>query len=281
MFPVMLIKKRTAGRILLCEALIVFASANVGWIDPLAEKVDEGNRMYGEQKYSEAQKKYQDAQTIDPESPAVYYNLADALYKQEQYDDAEELYNKVLDSADKKLKADALHNLGNVKVKKNELGEALKYYRQSIRLDPSDKDTRINYEYALRMLQQQEQEQQQQENQDQEQDQQDQQNQDQQQNQEQQQQQQNDESDNQQSQQQEEQQQDQEQQTQQDQQQKQNAQQQKQPLTSEQLEELKEKLKPDENIEANPYLQALEKQEFEKRKQKVYGDAKLFVENDW
>ena len=56
---------------------------------------------------------------------------------------------------------------------------------------------------------------------------------------------------------------------------------QKQPLTAEELEQLKEKLKPDEKIEANPYLRALEKQEFDQRQKKVYGDSRLYVEKDW
>jgi Ca-activated chloride channel homolog len=263
---------------------LFFCVSNIAWIDPVSDRVEEGNRLYDQEKYVEAQKKYQDAQTLNPELMELYYNLANSLYKQEKYDDAEGLYNKVLDDAGKEMKADALHNLGNIKVKKNELEEALKYYRKSIRLDPSDEDTRMNYEQALQMLQQQQQQQQQQnqedqddkEKQDSEQDQQDQQeaekdNQDSQNDQQQQ-----DGKDGQESEQEQEKQEEGNQQEQQP-----PSQEDKQPLTEEQLEELKEKLKPDEEIEANPYLRALEKQEVENRKKQVYGDSKLYIEKDW
>ena len=282
---------------------LFFCGSNIGWIDPLSERIEQGNRLYDQKKYAEAQQKYQDAQTLDPELMELYYNLADALYKQQKFDDAEGLYNKVVNGADKKLKADALHNLGNIKVKKKELEQALKYYRKSIRLNPSDQDTRMNYEQALQMLQQQQQQQQQdqknkdknQDNKQNQQDQQNQKNQDDQKKQDQKNQEKQDqkqsEKDNQDSQQDQQQQNgknDQESQQQQDQKQKegdsqeqQQPQQDKQPLTEEQLKQLQEKLKPDQKIEANPYLRALEKQEFENRRKQVYGDSKLYIEKDW
>jgi len=261
--------------------LFLFSLLNTGFIDPLADRAVKGNKLYWQKKYVDAQKEYQSAQRIAPDSPELFFNVANALYKQGKYDEAEVLYNKALGEGNNNLKARAHYNLGNVKVKKKQLEDALKSYRNAIKLNPDDKDARINYEHVLRMQQQQQQQQQQDQQKDKEQDKDKQddkeKNQDQQQNQQDQkkdQEKQEDSSD------QNQQKQDQQQQDQQK-SQPQGDQPQKQPLTPEQQKELKEKLKPDEKIEANPYLQALEKQEFEKRRQKKYGDSKLYIENDW
>jgi len=261
----------------------LFLVCNIGWIDPLADKTEKGNKLYSQSKFADAQKQYQSAQTIDPDSPQLYFNLADTLYKQEKYDAAEGLYKKALATNDKRLKAQANYNLGNVNVKKNKLKEALGLYRKAIKLDPADKDARINYEHVLRMIQEQQQQQQQQE---QNKDQQDKDKEKDQQNKEQQQQDQQQDKEDQEQQKQKQQQDKEDQEQQNDQQNQQNQSQQDQPqekqaLTPEQLEELKQRMKPDENIDANPYLQALEKQEFDQRKQKKYGDSKLYIEKDW
>ena len=252
---------------------MLFLSCNVAWIYPLSERVEKGNELYAREEFAQAQKQYEAGRALQPESPQLYFNLADTFYKQGQYDQAENLYQKAASDGDMQLKSRALHNLGNVKVKKQELDKALDFYRSALRINPEDEDARLNYEHTLNMLQQQQENQQQQQDQ-----------QDQEQNKEQK------DSDNSDQQDKNEKQQDDSKDQQQSddnaeqQQQAQNQQQssgQKQPLTSEQMQELQEKLKPDEKIDANPYLRALEKQEVEQRQQKVYGDSKLYVEKDW
>jgi Ca-activated chloride channel family protein len=46
------------------------------------------------------------------------------------------------------LKARSLHNLGNCSMEKKEYEDAVKAYKQALRLNPADKDTKYNLAYA-------------------------------------------------------------------------------------------------------------------------------------
>ena len=54
-----------------------------------------GNNQYEDQKYKEAEVDYMKALEKNPESFKGQYNLGGALYKQENYKDAGDLYNSI------------------------------------------------------------------------------------------------------------------------------------------------------------------------------------------
>ena len=129
--------------------------------------VREGNRQYNAEKVDDAVKSYRRALDIDEKSDIATFNLGDALYRQKNY---EEAVRKFEDAAsrmtDKKDKAQAYHNLGNSYLQqalgnnpdaKQKLQESIEAYKQALRNNPSDSDTKYNLSYALKMLQQQEQ----------------------------------------------------------------------------------------------------------------------------
>lgn len=130
-----------------------------------------GNDNYYEDSYKDAEVDYMRALEKNPESAKGQYNLGDALYKQENYEDATKLFGNVASrDADAETKAKAFYNLGNSYIKAQKLPEAIESYKSALRLNPDDMDTKYNLEYAKKMMQQQEQEQ---ENQDQDKDQED------------------------------------------------------------------------------------------------------------
>jgi tetratricopeptide (TPR) repeat protein len=69
------------------------------------------------------------------------------------------------------LKADAYYNLGNAFFQQQQFDESIKAYKESLKLRPSDTDTKRNLMLAMRQLQQQEQPQQEQQQQEQQQEQ--------------------------------------------------------------------------------------------------------------
>lgn len=123
-----------------------------------------GNKQYKEGKYKEAEIDYRKAMEKAPKSYKGEYNLGNSLYKQ---NDWEEAGRSFMNSAGKMKendvvdKAAALYNLGNSMVKSEKYAEGIEAYKQSLRLNPSDHDTRYNLSYALRKMQQQQQDQQQ------------------------------------------------------------------------------------------------------------------------
>ncbi|MDR2437515.1 MAG: tetratricopeptide repeat protein [Endomicrobium sp.] len=84
----------------------------------------------------------------------VVNNSAGADYKLNKLDESEEKYVVVINSTDstKEDKFTALYNAGNVEFKKNNFEKAIGFYKEALRINPNDKDTKYNLEVALLKL---------------------------------------------------------------------------------------------------------------------------------
>jgi tetratricopeptide (TPR) repeat protein len=137
--------------------------------------IRQGNKQYKEEVYDESEILYRKALEKEDQSYSGEFNLGDALYKQEKFEDAARSFHKLAENQTDPVKLGELyHNLGNSMLKANQLEAAIEAYKQSLRNNPGDDETRHNLAYAQQMQQQQQQQQQDQQNQDQNQDQQDQ-----------------------------------------------------------------------------------------------------------
>ena len=156
-----------------------------------ASDVRKGNREYRKQNYTEAEVDYRRGLEKNKNGYEAHYNLGDALYRQDKYEDALSEFAtaaKMLDKKEDKARyAKAMHNIGNCHFAQQQYDKAVGAYQESLRANPKDDDTRYNLVKAMEMLQQQQQQQQQNQDQNQDQQNQDQQQQQQQQQQEQQQ----------------------------------------------------------------------------------------------
>jgi len=131
------------------------------------KQIISGNAAFEKGEFTEAEANYRKAESSDQLKDIATYNLGDALYRQGKFDEAADNFGKVAqEAADPELKAKALHNLGNSQLSKQEFDKALNSYKQALRLNPNDEDSRYNLAYARKMIQQQQQQQEQ--NQDQE-----------------------------------------------------------------------------------------------------------------
>ena len=84
------------------------------------------------------------------------------MYKQEKYEDAARSFNKLAENETDPLKLGELyHNMGNSFLKANQLDASIEAYKQALRNNPSDDETRHNLAYAQKMKQEQEQQDQQ------------------------------------------------------------------------------------------------------------------------
>ena len=128
--------------------------------------IEKGNALYDEAKFGEAEMIYREGQEAGADPFISGFNLGDALFKQERYEEAANLFQTLPNlTDDKEQKASAFHNLGNSFLKAKKYQESVDAYKQSLRNNPRDLETKYNLSYAKRMLQQ-EQEQQQDQNQD-------------------------------------------------------------------------------------------------------------------
>lgn len=113
----------------------------------------EGNELYDAGTYLEATEAYKKALNQSPELIEGYFNLGDALYKQEKYEDAGKLFQTLAaNSPDPAMKARAYHNLGNTLLKGKKYQESMEAYKNALRHDPTDEEARYNFEYARQKL---------------------------------------------------------------------------------------------------------------------------------
>ena len=137
--------------------------------------IKEGNKLYNDSSYNMAEMKYRKSLEKDQEYFNASFNLADAVYKQERYDESTSFFESLKDNArNEKELAYINHNLGNSLLKENKIDLSIEAFKNSLRLNPDDEDTRYNLAYAQKMKQQQDQKDQQQDQKDQQQDQKDQ-----------------------------------------------------------------------------------------------------------
>ena len=129
--------------------------------------VNKGNKAYEKGDYIQAMDLYDQAKEIDPSMEIAEYNSADVLYQEKKYEEAIEKYSTLAETLeDEKLKSKALHNLGNSFLEAQQYDQSVKAFKQSLKLNPEDEDTRYNLAYAMNKLkQQQDQNQQNQQNQ--------------------------------------------------------------------------------------------------------------------
>jgi Ca-activated chloride channel family protein len=143
---------------------LLFSSALAA--QPYQKGVKEGNRAFELKAYDEAEVNYKKATTENPEGFAGWFNLGDALYKQERYDEALKAYQKGAElSPDMKKAAATMHNIGNSFAAQDKYQQAVEAYKAALRMNPEDDETRYNLAKALRELKQQQQQQNQDQNQ--------------------------------------------------------------------------------------------------------------------
>lgn len=141
--------------------------------------VRRGNRQFRKENYRAAEIDYRKAVLKDSTSLKAQYNLASALYREQDYDSAAKALETVGEAGEGS--SDYHFNAGDIALARQDYQAAVEYFRQSLLLNPSDLDAKENYTYAKKMLEnrqnQQNQDQQNQQNQQDQQDQQNQQNQ--------------------------------------------------------------------------------------------------------
>jgi tetratricopeptide (TPR) repeat protein len=125
--------------------------------------IEDGNSKYEDNDYTGAQQSYEQALEKNPLNEAANYNLGNAQYKQQKFDEALTQYQRIAEStSDPALRAQAYHNLGNAYLEQQKFDQSVNAYKNALRSKPDDADTKYNLAYAQKMLKQQQQQNQQQ-----------------------------------------------------------------------------------------------------------------------
>lgn len=134
--------------------LIVF-TFSIAFASAQSDKtlVRQGNKFYQNDDFTNAEIDYRKALDKNPNSLSGTFNLADAIYEQEDYEKSAEMFAKI-GQADlaKDQKGMAYYNLGNSLLKAQQYEPSIEAYKMALRNNPADAEARYNLEYARMML---------------------------------------------------------------------------------------------------------------------------------
>lgn len=132
---------------MLC-ALSLTVSAQV-----VRHDVRAGNRKFRKGDWKSADISYRKALVKDSTSVPANFNLANTLYRTENYDEAAKTMEKIKDSAPSSANAaDYFYNVGDIAIAKKDWQGAVTAFKESLLRNPGDLEAKENYIYAKKML---------------------------------------------------------------------------------------------------------------------------------
>ena len=133
-----------------------------------------GNKLYNDSLFIKAEVDYRKALEINPKSTDAMFNLGNSLLMQQKAKEAMEQFESA-SKVEKDRLAQIYHNMGVILQSSKQYPQCIEAYKESLRNNPKDDETRYNLALAQKLLkdQQQNQDQNQDKNQDQKQDQKD------------------------------------------------------------------------------------------------------------
>ncbi|WP_299333357.1 tetratricopeptide repeat protein [uncultured Psychroserpens sp.] len=128
-------------------------------VDTAKNYVFEANELVDADNYISAEMEYRKAISKAPSVVAGSYNLGNTYYEKGNYDEALYRHTQAAENASTKTeKHKAYHNIGNILMKEELCQEAVEAYKNALRNDPTDDETRYNLAIAKECAAQQQQE---------------------------------------------------------------------------------------------------------------------------
>jgi tetratricopeptide (TPR) repeat protein len=109
-----------------------------------------GNQSFAQKKYATAEADFRITESKkSPKKAVAGYNLGNSIYRQNQHGEAQIKYIQALESAKSKTEKHRIyHNLGNTFMMDKNYAAAAEAYKNALRNNPLDEETRYNYALA-------------------------------------------------------------------------------------------------------------------------------------
>jgi len=115
--------------------------------------VREGNVLYNQNKYTDASVAYKKALEKNSSYKKATYNLGNSLYQEKNYKEAIPQYNITVENAKNAFeKAEGYHNIGNAMLQEKNYKGAVDAFKNALRSNPNDDETRYNLAVAQKLL---------------------------------------------------------------------------------------------------------------------------------
>ena len=125
------------------------------------EYLRSGNRLYNDSLFVKAEVDYRKALEQNPKSADAIYNLGNALMQQQKAKEAMEQFDAASKIEKDKMKLSHIyHNMGVILQSSKQLPQCIEAYKEALRNNPHDDETRYNLALAQKQLKDQQQQQQ-------------------------------------------------------------------------------------------------------------------------
>ena len=112
-----------------------------------------GNDNFADKKYADAEADFRISQSKNPKKAIASYNLGNSIYKQNQPAESKYQFTKAIKTATTRPeKHQAYHNLGNALMTEKDYSNAVEAYKNALRNNPTDEETRYNFALAKEYL---------------------------------------------------------------------------------------------------------------------------------
>lgn len=119
-----------------------------------------GNKLYKDSTFVKAEVDYRKALELDPQSGDAMYNLGNSLLMQQKAKDAMEQFEASAKIEKDKMKLSHIyHNMGVILQSSKQYPQCIEAYKNALRNNPKDDETRYNLALAQKMLKDQQQKQ--------------------------------------------------------------------------------------------------------------------------
>ena len=120
-----------------------------------------GNRLYNDSLFIKAEVDYRKALEVNPKSTDAIFNLGNSLLMQQKAKEAMEQFESASKVEKDKMKlAQVFHNMGVILQSSKQYPQCIEAYKEALRNNPKDDETRYNLALAQKMLKDQQQQQQ-------------------------------------------------------------------------------------------------------------------------
>ena len=131
-------KKRAVALLLALVAMSALAQTD-------RQYIRQGNKLFRSGDFANAEVSYRKALEKNDRNPQAHYNLGNSLMAQNKDSAAvKEFETATKIETDPLMKSQSFHNMGVICQKHQMFGEAIEAYKQSLRLNPHDDETRYN-----------------------------------------------------------------------------------------------------------------------------------------
>ena len=126
----------------------------------VSNTISKANELFNSKETVVSEMEYRKALSVNPNRIEALYNLGNNHYREGDFDEAAQRYFETQKkTSNRSERHQAFHNIGNVSMEQKDYGQAVEAYKNALRNNPADEETRYNYALAKKMLEKEKQQQ--------------------------------------------------------------------------------------------------------------------------